>query len=157
MHGEIYRARPDVYAVAHSHTEAVLPFSITQVPLRAVIHTAFFLGSEPVPVFEIRDAVGPRNQILVDSPKAGIALAQALGDRSVVLLRGHGMTVAAPSVLDVVFWSVYTRANALIESEALKLGRPEFLNSFEVEREQPVWVQWDWWAAQATHRRSKSS
>jgi ribulose-5-phosphate 4-epimerase/fuculose-1-phosphate aldolase len=123
------------------HTEAVLPFAVTQTPLRALIHTAFFLGSEPVPVFEIRDCMAPRNEILVDCPKAGAALAEKLGRRSVVLLRGHGMTVAAPSVLDVVFWAIYTRTNALIETEALKLGRPEFLNSFEVDREQPVWVQ----------------
>ncbi len=70
------------------HTEAVLPFAVTQTPLRALIHTAFFLGSEPVPVFEIRDCMAPRNEILVDCPKAGAALAEKLGRRSVVLLRG---------------------------------------------------------------------
>jgi ribulose-5-phosphate 4-epimerase/fuculose-1-phosphate aldolase len=156
MHGEIYRVRPDVHAVSHSHTEAVLPFALTKTPLQAVIHTASFLGSTPVPVFEIRECMGPRNEILVDNPTAGAALAQKLGTRSVVLLRGHGMTVAAPSILDVVFWSIYTRTNALIEAEALRLGRPEFLNSFEVDREQPVWVQWDWWAAAATARRAVS-
>jgi HCOMODA/2-hydroxy-3-carboxy-muconic semialdehyde decarboxylase len=109
MHGEIYRARPDVHAVSHSHTDAVLPYTVTTTPLRATIHTASFLGSEPVPVFEIRDCMGPRNGILVDNPKAGAALARKLGSRPVVLLRGHGMTVAAPSIPDAVFRSVYTR------------------------------------------------
>ena len=153
MHGEIYRVRPDVSAVSHSHTAAVLPYAVTKTPLRAVIHTASFLGSRPVPVFEIRDCMGPRNGILVDNPKAGAALAHKLGDRPVVLLRGHGMTVAAPSVLDAVFRSVYTQVNASIQTEARKLGRPRFLNRFEADREQPVWVQWDWWTAQATARR----
>jgi ribulose-5-phosphate 4-epimerase/fuculose-1-phosphate aldolase len=153
MHGEIYRVRPDVHAISHSHTEAVLPFTVTGTALRALIHTASFLGRGPVPVFEIRDVMGPRNSILVDTPKAGAALAQSLGDRSVVLLRGHGMTVAAPSLLDVVFRGVYTRVNALVQAEALKLGDPEFLNDHEVSRAQPTHVQWDWWAAQATARR----
>src|SRR3954470_24519937 len=57
IHGEIYRARPDVNAGVHSHSPAVIPFSVSQVPLRPLYHNPAFLGFG-VPVFEIRDAGG---------------------------------------------------------------------------------------------------
>ena len=40
IHGEIFRARPDVRAVIHSHSPAVVPYSVTQVPIRPVYHMA---------------------------------------------------------------------------------------------------------------------
>src|SRR5262245_20362306 len=54
IHGEIYKARPDVQAVIHSHSQAVIPFSMAKVPLRPVVVQAGFLPLE-VPNFEIRD------------------------------------------------------------------------------------------------------
>src|SRR5579862_1202194 len=44
IHSEMYRARPDVMAVVHSHSPTVIPFSVTQVPLRPVATTASFLS-----------------------------------------------------------------------------------------------------------------
>jgi ribulose-5-phosphate 4-epimerase/fuculose-1-phosphate aldolase len=57
IHGEIYKARPDVNAVVHSHSPAVIPFGVTQVPMRPVMHTGSFLYVG-VPVWEIREAGG---------------------------------------------------------------------------------------------------
>ncbi len=54
IHGEIYRVRPDVMAVVHSHSPAVLPFADTNVKLRPMTHIAGFLGDGP-PGFEIRN------------------------------------------------------------------------------------------------------
>ncbi|MER5753448.1 class II aldolase/adducin family protein [Streptomyces sp. NPDC002088] len=153
IHSEIYRARPDVMSVVHSHTDAVLPFGLTKAPLKAVLHTAYFLGSEPAPVFDTREPMGQDNNMLVDNAPAGAALARTLSARSVVLMRGHGMTVVGPTVHDTVFRAVYTRVNAQAEAEALKLGDPVFLNRFEVDRGDPVSVHWAWWAAQAEPRR----
>jgi ribulose-5-phosphate 4-epimerase/fuculose-1-phosphate aldolase len=49
IHSEVYKARPDVRAVVHSHSPTVVPFSVTQVPLRPVIAVASFLSpSAPV-------------------------------------------------------------------------------------------------------------
>jgi ribulose-5-phosphate 4-epimerase/fuculose-1-phosphate aldolase len=58
IHGEIYKARADVKAVIHSHSPAVVPFGVTQVPMRPLMHVASFLWVG-VPVFEIRDAGDP--------------------------------------------------------------------------------------------------
>jgi ribulose-5-phosphate 4-epimerase/fuculose-1-phosphate aldolase len=154
IHGEIYRLRPDVQSVVHSHTAAVLPFGLTEVPLKALIHTAFFLGTEPAPVFDMRKAVGPENHMLVVDTTSGAALARILGDRSVVLMRGHGMAVAAPSIRDAVFRAIYTRENAEVEMEALKLGNPVFMSQFEVTRFDRATRQWNEWVAEAEARRS---
>src|SRR5437868_2177406 len=55
IHGEIYRARPDVHGVVHSHSPTVIPFSISKTALRPVFHMASYIP-QAVPVFEIREA-----------------------------------------------------------------------------------------------------
>jgi ribulose-5-phosphate 4-epimerase/fuculose-1-phosphate aldolase len=152
IHGEILRARPEVQSVVHSHAAAVLPFSVTKAPLKALIHVAYFLGTEPAPVFDIRDADGADNRMLVNTARSGAALAHTLGGRSVALLRGHGMAVAGTSIREAVFEAIYTQVNARIELEALKLGTPEFLNRFEVTRTERISRQWEEWAAHAEAR-----
>jgi HCOMODA/2-hydroxy-3-carboxy-muconic semialdehyde decarboxylase len=151
IHGEIYRARPDVMAVVHAHTPEVIPFSITKAPLKAAIHVAYFLGTEPAPVFDLA-SLGEDNRMLVNNAKSGAALAKTLGARSVVLMRGHGMAVAAPSLRDAVFRAIYTKMNAQVEAEALRMGDPVFMNRFEVTRTEPVSRQWDLWVAHAAKR-----
>lgn len=132
IHGEIYLARPDVISVVHSHSTAVIPFGVTGVPLRPVIHTAGFLP-QVTPVFEIRDTAGEDNGILVSTNQLGAALAKALGKSPVVLMRGHGDTVVGPSVKAAVYRAVYVQLNAQVEAEALALGggKVTYLNAME--------------------------
>ena len=149
IHGEIFRVRPDVIAVVHSHSPEVVPFTVTKTPFQALAHMAGFLGSTPVPVFEIRDVLGPDNDMLIRDNKTGAALAKALSDRTVVLMRGHGMAVVAPSVRMVVLRSIYTQLNARIEAEALRLGAPIFLDAAEASRIDPPDRPWEIWSADA--------
>ena len=93
IHGEAYRARPDVNAVVHSHSPTVIPFSVTGEPLKAISHIASFLA-HGCPCFEIRD-VGLTQGLLVTNNKQGAALAKVLGDKPVALMRGHGNLVVA--------------------------------------------------------------
>jgi HCOMODA/2-hydroxy-3-carboxy-muconic semialdehyde decarboxylase len=130
IHGELYKVRPDVIAIVHSHSPAVLPFADTAVPLRPMNHIAGFLGTG-VPVFEIRDAGGPATDMLIRNPSLGHALAAAMGAHSVMLMRGHGSVAAAQSIRHVVFRAVYTEVNARVQAEAMKLGTPMFLNAEE--------------------------
>jgi len=130
IHGEIYRARPDVISVVHSHAPGVIPFGVTGVALRPVIHTAGFLP--PVtPIFEIRKVAGEDNGILIASNKLGSGLAKVLGKSSVVLMRGHGDAVVGPSVKVAVYRAIYTQVNAQIQAESLMLGQVMSLNSME--------------------------
>src|SRR6516162_11414684 len=96
IHGEIYKLRPDVRAIVHSHSPAVIPYADTRVQLRPMNHIASFLGGG-VPVFEIRDTAGPASNMLVSNPTLGHALAVVLGQRPVALMRGHGSVAAAQS------------------------------------------------------------
>ena len=131
IHGEIYKMRPDVMAIVHSHSPAVLPFADTSVKLKPMNHIAGFLGSGP-PVFEIRTVAGPDSDMLIRNNAIGQALAKTLGaSNQVALMRGHGSVAVAQSVRHVVFRAVYTEVNARTEAEALKIGKPMFLNEKE--------------------------
>jgi ribulose-5-phosphate 4-epimerase/fuculose-1-phosphate aldolase len=120
IHGEIYKARPDVKAVVHNHSPSVIPFGVSTVPLRPVYHMAAFIG-DGVPVFDIRKAAGITD-MLVGSTALGRALAQALGSKSAVLMRGHGASVVGSSLPIAVGRSIYLELNARILLQALALG-----------------------------------
>jgi HCOMODA/2-hydroxy-3-carboxy-muconic semialdehyde decarboxylase len=123
IHGEIYRARPDVNAVVHNHSPSVIPFGVTQVPLRPLYHMSAFLGGG-VPVFDIKTAAGESTDMLVRDAALGRALAQTLGARPVALMRGHGAVVVGSSVQMAVFRCVYTETNAKLQAQAMALGGP---------------------------------
>jgi HCOMODA/2-hydroxy-3-carboxy-muconic semialdehyde decarboxylase len=134
IHGSIYRARPDVGAIVHSHSPAIIPFGIVEgATLQPVYHMASFLRG-PVPVFEIRDAAGPENDMLVRDPAAGDALARSLGGAATVLMRGHGSTTVGGDVREAVFRAVYAELNARILSDALRLGCVTPLSETEAAR-----------------------
>jgi ribulose-5-phosphate 4-epimerase/fuculose-1-phosphate aldolase len=120
IHGEIYRARPDVRAIVHSHSPSVIPFGVTGAPLRPLYHMSAFL-SGGVPVWDIHAAAGD-SDMLVRTPALGRSLAQALGTRPVVLMRGHGAVAVGTSLPQVVFRSVYTEVNARLQAQAIALG-----------------------------------
>jgi HCOMODA/2-hydroxy-3-carboxy-muconic semialdehyde decarboxylase len=148
IHGMIYQARADVNAVVHSHSPTIIPFSVTEKPLRAIFHNGHFLG-QGTPVWEIRDVAGERNNMLVLSNELGRSLAQALGRGSVVLMRGHGNAVAGPDLKTAVFRAIYTEVNARLQMQAVMLGGPiTFLNEYEQEKAQNVDRPWDAWCKQ---------
>lgn len=145
IHGEIYKARPDVMAVVHSHSPSVIPFSVTTTPLRAIFHNGSFLGAG-VPVFEIRDAVGERNNMLVDKDTVAAALARTLGSAPVALMRGHGDVVVGPDLEVTVFRAIYTEVNARLQIQASILGGPiTFLNEYEADKPQVTSRPWQYW------------
>jgi HCOMODA/2-hydroxy-3-carboxy-muconic semialdehyde decarboxylase len=122
IHGEVYKARPDVNAVVHSHSPAVIPFGVTQVPMRPVMHTGSFLYVG-VPVWDIRDA-GGMTDMLVRNAALGKSLAERLGDKPVALMRGHGNVVVGLTVQRAVTRAIYTEVNARLQTLALDLGGP---------------------------------
>jgi ribulose-5-phosphate 4-epimerase/fuculose-1-phosphate aldolase len=133
IHSELYKARSDVNAIVHSHSPTVIPFSITQTELRPVFHRASFL-SLGVPVFEIRDVAGARNNMLVNDAKRGKALAQALGEKNVALMRGHGNVIVAQRLRLAVSRAIETEANAKLQLQAMLIGGPiNYLSAEEAE------------------------
>jgi ribulose-5-phosphate 4-epimerase/fuculose-1-phosphate aldolase len=131
IHAEIYRQRPDVMAVVHSHSPSVVPFSVVGVPMRPVIHMAGFLGEQAAPVFEIGEVAGDATDLLITSSSLGAALAESLGDAPVALMRGHGSVIVGGSLIEAVYRAVYTEVNARAQSTALALGIPRYLTAGE--------------------------
>jgi ribulose-5-phosphate 4-epimerase/fuculose-1-phosphate aldolase len=132
IHGEIYKSRPDVNAVVHSHSPTVIPFSVTNVKLRPICHMSAFLGND-VPNFEIRDCDG-MTDLLIRNAKHGTGLACTLGSSDVALMRGHGNVCVGPNVVTAVYRAVYTEVNARLQAQAIALGGPiNFLEPEECE------------------------
>lgn len=151
IHSEIYRARPDVLAVVHSHSPALIPFGVTGARLRPICHMGSFLGST-TPVFEIRLAGGESTDMLVRNAELGRSLAQSLGTHSVALMRGHGGVAVGVSLPQAVFRAVYTESNARMQAQAMALGPVEYLtpgeanaatdtNNGQLERPWQLWKQ----------------
>jgi ribulose-5-phosphate 4-epimerase/fuculose-1-phosphate aldolase len=153
LHGEIYRQRPDVMAIVHSHSDAVIPFGVTRSAMKPIYHMASFLYTG-VPVFEIRKTRA-ENDLLIRDTELGRDLAKSLGKCNCVLMRGHGMTVVGDGLPEVVFRAVYTQTNARLQPDAGQLQGPiEFLSEEEGRRATAtnrgtVERPWELWKAKA--------
>jgi len=132
LHGAIYMARPDVNAVTHHHARAVLPFTVTKVPLRPLFHMASVIGHE-VPLWDSQPEFGDTN-MLVDDLAKGKSLAKTLGKNPTALLRGHGAVCAGGTLRESVFISIYMKENAELVLAARQLGELDYLTPGEIDK-----------------------
>ena len=130
IHGAMYRKRADVMAVVHSHSPSVIPYGVTKTRLRPLLHMCACMGTD-IPTWDSRHKFGDTN-LLVTSIPMGDDLADAVGDRTVALMRGHGSVVVGGSLREVVFNSVYLEMNADLQLKASALGDITFLSDGEV-------------------------
>jgi HCOMODA/2-hydroxy-3-carboxy-muconic semialdehyde decarboxylase len=149
IHGEIYKARPDVNAVCHHHSPAVLPFCISGQQLVPVFHLPAVIGH--VPFWDQRDEFGDTNMLVV-KPEEGASLARALGANWMVLMRRHGATVAGTSLRELTFRTVFGCENAALQSAAMAHGHVDSLSPGEIELSSTHSVRppstnraWDYW------------
>ena len=132
IHAAVYASRADVHSVVHHHAYGVLPFTITDEPLRPVVHTASVIGAE-IPVWDIRTRFGATD-MLVRTLEQGKDLATALADHTCVLIRGHGAVVVGASIERAVLTAIYLQVNANVLLQALPLGTPQGLSAEEIAR-----------------------
>jgi len=132
IHGEIYARRPDVRSVVHSHAATVVPFGVTEHPLRPLFHMSSFLRGG-APVFEMRERFGDTD-MLVRNNAQGAALAERLTG-AVVLMRGHGYCTVGATIAEAVFRAYYTQVNADLQQRAIALGGDDvtYLNDEEAK------------------------
>lgn len=150
IHGEIYKARPDVMAVCHHHSPAMLSYCITGEKLVPVFHLGAVIGTD-VPFWDQHDEFGDTN-MLVQKPAEGASLARALGKGSIVLMRRHGVTVASSNLRELVFRTIYGARNAEYQTQAKVVGEITSLSPGEIEMagalpKQPNTVTraWEYW------------
>ena len=158
IHGEIYRARPDVMSVVHSHSPSVIPFGLVDSPMQAMFHNAAFLAAG-VPVFDISVEFGATDMLVSDGPR-GVALASCLGDKPIGLMRAHGSVACGPSLQIAVFRAVYTEVNARIQHWAAALAGTRSMAALseeegilaDVPNRTAGMRAWDLWRAQIRAR-----
>lgn len=153
IHAAIYRARPDIQAVVHAHSTAMVTLgAVRGMSLRCLCHMGGFLGSG-APVFEIREEAGDATSLLITSNALGDALARRLGNSTVVLMRGHGGTVVGRSLPEAVFHAVHAESGARMQRDAMLLGEVTFLSDGEVvaaaaANARQIGRAWDVWVAE---------
>ena len=153
IHSEIFRARPEVMSIIHSHSPAVIPFGVTGARLRPICHMSGFLGAV-TPVYEIRHSAGETSDLLIRNQALGVSLAQCLGQASVALMRGHGSVTVGNSIKQAVYRGIYTENNARLQSLAAPLGEVNFLTDAEAQatsdmNDQHLDRPWQMWKRKA--------
>jgi ribulose-5-phosphate 4-epimerase/fuculose-1-phosphate aldolase len=153
IHSEIFRARPEVMSVIHSHSPAVIPFGVTGARLRPICHMSGFLGAV-TPVYEIRHSAGETSDLLIRNQALGVSLAKCLGQANVALMRGHGSVTVGTSIQQAVYRGIYTESNARLQALAAPLGEINFLTDAEAQatsdmNDQHLDRPWQMWKRKA--------
>jgi ribulose-5-phosphate 4-epimerase/fuculose-1-phosphate aldolase len=131
IHGACYEARSDVHAVVHNHSPSVIPFGVTGCKLRPMLHVCSAMGHN-VGIWDSQDKFGDTD-LLVSDMAMGRDLAKFLGRDRTALMRGHGAVVAASTLREVVFTSVYVEVGAKLQRQAMAMGEIKFLTKGEVD------------------------
>ena len=157
IHGEIFKLRPDVNAVIHSHSPSVIPFGVTGARLRPICHMSGFLGAT-TPVYEIRHFAGEDSDLLVRNHALGKALAEVLGSHPVALMRRHGSVAVGSSIKQVVYRAIYTENNARLQAMSIPLGEVSYLTDAEARataemNDQHLDRPWQMWKRDALASR----
>jgi HCOMODA/2-hydroxy-3-carboxy-muconic semialdehyde decarboxylase len=140
IHGEVYKARPEVMAVVHNHSPSVIPFCCTNTSLRPIFHMSAFIGLG-VPNWEIREA-REDSDMLVRDTYLGQSLAKKLGQHPAALMRGHGAVVVGESLAVAVGRSVYLEQNARMQFQAEMLAGEDGDITFMSDKEVAANVVW---------------
>ena len=154
IHGALFEMRPDVQSVVHNHAHELIPFGVTGVPIRAIMHVCGPIGAD-IPTWDIRDNFGETDHLVL-TMEQGRDLAGCVGDGKVALMRGHGGVVNGGNVREAVMTAVYLQVNAKLQMQALQLGEPKFLTPTEIEactarQFHPLSIDraWEYWVARA--------
>lgn len=157
IHGEIFRARPDVMAIVHHHSPAILPFCLTDLKLVPINSLGATMGAV-VPSWDGHDEFGDTPMVLTTNAE-GASLARALGPHSMVLMRRHGATVVGSSLKEVVFRSIMTHRNAELLLRALTVGNGKVTPLSAGEQKlshdyslqaRPLGRAWEYWVTRLT-------
>jgi ribulose-5-phosphate 4-epimerase/fuculose-1-phosphate aldolase len=123
IHSEIYKARPDVNCVIHSHPPYATAFSSLRDPLRPISHEGSIFH-EGLPLFDY-------TTVLIRTPELGVKVADALGNCRGVLMKNHGTTVVGESVEVATLYAVFLEKAARVQLLAMASGEPSWSSDEE--------------------------
>ena len=132
IHGAMYEARPEVQAVIHNHSPSVIPFGVTGMKLKPLLHMCASIGHD-VPLWDSQDRFGDTT-LLVENMEMGRDLAKALSQGRTALMRGHGAVVVGQTLRHAVFIAIYLEVGAKLQMQASSLGAIKFLTDGEVDK-----------------------
>lgn len=121
LHAEIYRARPDVDAIMHTHPKWSTLLSMVGAPFRPVFPQGALLGD--VPVLD--------SPLSINTPEMGARVAHALGAGPAVLLKSHGAVIVGSDLLECFARTIYLEDNAARQYLAMQIGTPYILSEAE--------------------------
>ena len=124
LHSAIYRARPDVNAVAHTHPLWSTLFSSAGEPVQPVTMQAAVMG--PVRTF-------PKTAS-INNPELAAELAKALGPHRVIMLKSHGAVSVGANIVESFVFAIYLEETAKRQYLARAIGTPYALSAVEVEK-----------------------
>jgi ribulose-5-phosphate 4-epimerase/fuculose-1-phosphate aldolase len=135
IHTAIYRARPDVQAVVHTHQPMATAMSIGEVPILPILHVEGELVERAAPMWP--------HAMLVTDADLGAQLAAALGDHRVVLLQGHGVASVAATPAEAALQAIHLEHLAEAMWRVLTMGRqPRVIPSEELRQRTSTGVGW---------------
>ncbi len=126
LHLAVYQRRPDVQAVAHTHSPMVVTLSIAGIALRTVENQGASIIGARAPVFE--------KYGLVDSFALAHEVADALGDHGLCVLRSHGNIVVGGSIEAVCVYALWAEKAARYQYQAMLLKEPQWYPDEEIDK-----------------------
>jgi ribulose-5-phosphate 4-epimerase/fuculose-1-phosphate aldolase len=126
LHLSLYQKRPDVMAVAHTHSPMIVALSIAGVRLRPADNLGATVFGGEVPLYE---ECG-----LVDTFDMGYRIGEAMGSSSVVVLKGHGNIVTGKSIEECCISALWAEKAARLQFQAMLVGQPQYYSTEEIEK-----------------------
>jgi L-fuculose-phosphate aldolase len=123
IHAEIYRVRPDVNAVVHTHPRWSTALTMTGHAYRPVYAQGVLLGD--IPVMD--------SPLSVNTRAMGERLASTLAGAQAVLLKSHGAVIVGSDVIEAFVLATYLEENARRQHLALQIGDPYVFSDAERE------------------------
>ena len=137
MHLVVYRTRPEVVSVIHTHPDWVVVLTACDKPLvplfAAYNPPSMRLGLEGIPLY-------PRSVTIVDD-ELGEDFMKVMGNKKVCFLRGHGMTTAGKSVEESTSISLNVFELARMNYLAYAIGQPKPVPEQDIKEYQERWAK----------------
>jgi L-ribulose-5-phosphate 4-epimerase len=126
IHTQIYKARPDVMGVVHTHQTLATIFGVVGKPILPVLHVESPLVARGIPIYPSPE--------LIETPELGDAVAATLSDHPVCHLQGHGIVTAAASAEEATIHAIHLERLARANYLAAQLGTPRVITPQEIDR-----------------------